>query len=658
MLNVQNLTNTLSRMPLPQLQQYAALHKDDPYVVSLALSIANQKKQMMASQAGQAGMQPQPKVVDQAIAEMAPVAGALPEDVGIGTLPAQNMQRMAGGGIVAFEDGGEVPGYKAGGKPDQEYSDAFNRAYNRLLKVEGGFVKNDAGMGPSMYGINWTANKDTLKKLGYTEDTVRNLTPEHAKQIYKRDYWDAIGGDKLASKDFNFANIAFDGAVNQGVPTIKPMIRASGGEPYSLLALRQKRYVDLATPKDTDTPKQTARREEHKRNLAGWTNRTAALQTELEASRNKQGLPALTPGAQAMAATGSESTQPELDSSKAGVISSGLAALGGGAEALRQGMNMGPLNEVLRPSSRLGIAAPGAALPAALGLTGGVLSAGAANALSNATPEQLDQMEGFGADPSGTSFGAAIMNAPNRPPEKPAMPYGEQMLNVAKTIVGHPDIKAPPPPPDAENLVANKYPPGVMGGAAQPSAEEGIVAALKEKAEEKPIQVAAAPEEKKEGMDWNDFMIKMGLNLMAGDSPNALTNIGKAGLGTLAMQQAEAKALSDLEARKSEAEYRRAMGIEAGAKAKQAEAMTAAIERGAKEKNLQLQAETLVQQRMEKWLSGPGKLEERLTPGATVAEENRVRREIYRQLGIEPTMAPGAPAGQRLTYNPETGKIG
>lgn len=111
MLNVQNLTNTLSRMPLPQLQQYAALHKNDPYVVSLALSIANQKKQMMAGQAGQAGMMPQPKVVDQDIAQMvapAPQQQALPEDTGIGQLPAQNMQRMAGGGIVAFGPGGST----------------------------------------------------------------------------------------------------------------------------------------------------------------------------------------------------------------------------------------------------------------------------------------------------------------------------------------------------------------------------------------------------------------------------------------------------------------------------------------------------------------------------------------------------------------------
>jgi hypothetical protein len=109
MLNVQALTQTLSAMQLPQLQQYAALHKDDPYVVTMALSIANQKKQAIAAQQGQAGMQPQPKVVDAEIQGMAPQA--LPEDTGIAQLPAENMQFAAEGGIMGYAGGGGVPRY-------------------------------------------------------------------------------------------------------------------------------------------------------------------------------------------------------------------------------------------------------------------------------------------------------------------------------------------------------------------------------------------------------------------------------------------------------------------------------------------------------------------------------------------------------------------
>lgn len=115
MLNVQALTRTLSSMSLPQLQQYATLHKNDPYVVTMALSIANQKKQAMTAQQGMAGQQPMPKVVDQEIAQVAPRAAPMPEDVGIAQLPARNIQNMAGGGIVAFGDGGDVPRYNGTG---------------------------------------------------------------------------------------------------------------------------------------------------------------------------------------------------------------------------------------------------------------------------------------------------------------------------------------------------------------------------------------------------------------------------------------------------------------------------------------------------------------------------------------------------------------
>ena len=136
MLNVKTLTNTLSRMELPELHDYATLHKNDPYIVTLALSIANQKKQMKAGQAGQAGMQPQPKVVDQELSQMmAPppqqMAQAMPEDQGIGQLPAPNMQNMAEGGIVAFDDGGEVPSFAG---PAGSYVDPL-AAYLKQLGI-------------------------------------------------------------------------------------------------------------------------------------------------------------------------------------------------------------------------------------------------------------------------------------------------------------------------------------------------------------------------------------------------------------------------------------------------------------------------------------------------------------------------------------------
>lgn len=107
-MNPQSVLSQLRMMSDQQLQQYAAMHKNDPFIFPLAFQESQTRKQMRSeSQAMQAG--PQEKVADQALAAMAPEP--LPEEVGIGALPAQNLEGMCGGGIVAFDEGGEVPRY-------------------------------------------------------------------------------------------------------------------------------------------------------------------------------------------------------------------------------------------------------------------------------------------------------------------------------------------------------------------------------------------------------------------------------------------------------------------------------------------------------------------------------------------------------------------
>ena len=115
MLNVNAITSTLAKMPDAALQKYAALHKEDPYIMALAVSESNRRKQMRNAAQAPQGMPEPPKVADQAVAEMAP-AQQMPEDVGIAQLPAGDMN-FAGGGIIAFGDGGEVERYQYGGAP-------------------------------------------------------------------------------------------------------------------------------------------------------------------------------------------------------------------------------------------------------------------------------------------------------------------------------------------------------------------------------------------------------------------------------------------------------------------------------------------------------------------------------------------------------------
>jgi hypothetical protein len=100
------MTSQLARMPDQALQQYAQMHKNDPYIMALAMSESNRRKSMRTG--AQMNAPEEPKVVDQAIQGM---ASPMPEDVGIGQLPAGEMN-FAGGGIVAFSDGGDVPRYQ------------------------------------------------------------------------------------------------------------------------------------------------------------------------------------------------------------------------------------------------------------------------------------------------------------------------------------------------------------------------------------------------------------------------------------------------------------------------------------------------------------------------------------------------------------------
>lgn len=100
--NINQITSQFAKMSDQQIQQYAAMHKNDPYTMSLALSEMNRRKETRSAQMGQ--QQQQPKVVDQAIEGM---SQGLPEDSGIAQLPTGPMQ-YADGGIVAFAKAGQV----------------------------------------------------------------------------------------------------------------------------------------------------------------------------------------------------------------------------------------------------------------------------------------------------------------------------------------------------------------------------------------------------------------------------------------------------------------------------------------------------------------------------------------------------------------------
>lgn len=134
-------------------------------------------------------------------------------------------------------------------------ADGFESAVSWVIRKEGGYVSNDAGRGPTKYGINSEANPGV---------DIENLTPQGAKEIYREKYWKKIGADSMPPE---LAMVAFDAAVNHGVGKAKALLEESGNDPQKLISLREKEYRRLAE----ENP------EKYGKHLNGWLNRLQDL---------------------------------------------------------------------------------------------------------------------------------------------------------------------------------------------------------------------------------------------------------------------------------------------------------------------------------------------------------------------------------------------
>lgn len=157
-------------------------------------------------------------------------------------------------GRTAIPTGSDLNAVRKAGLPAAGGA-GFPDAVERLLAREGGYSDNPADRGgKTNFGISSKA---------YPNLDVSKLTREQARDIYKRDYWDAIGADQL---DPSVREIAFDAAVNHGAGTARKMLEQSGGDPQRMLALRQKLYGEIAA--NDPTQRQFSK---------GWQNRLSGL---------------------------------------------------------------------------------------------------------------------------------------------------------------------------------------------------------------------------------------------------------------------------------------------------------------------------------------------------------------------------------------------
>lgn len=92
--------------------------------------------------------------------------------------------------------------------------DNFDRALIAVLRHEGGYVNHPADPGGATNkGVTQVVYDGFRNRLGLPKRSVRHITETEVRDIYKRQYWEAVKGDELpAGIDY----MVFDGAVNSG----------------------------------------------------------------------------------------------------------------------------------------------------------------------------------------------------------------------------------------------------------------------------------------------------------------------------------------------------------------------------------------------------------------------------------------------------------
>ena len=126
----------------------------------------------------------------------------------------------------------------------------FDLAFEKLIGHEGGLTLDPKDRG------NWTTGvigkgelkgtKYGISAMAYPSEDIQALTLERAKQLYRRDYWDAVKADNMPDA---IRMPLFDAAVNSGVKqAVKWLQIAAKAEPDGIIGPKTMLAVRMADP--------------------------------------------------------------------------------------------------------------------------------------------------------------------------------------------------------------------------------------------------------------------------------------------------------------------------------------------------------------------------------------------------------------------------
>jgi soluble lytic murein transglycosylase-like protein len=695
MFNVPQIQARLAGMSQQQLFQEGQANQNDALMFSL-INNENMRRQkakqaMMAQQAGQQ----QPPVKDQDLMAMAPTQ-ALPEEQGIGALPAQNLQGMASGGITGFADGG-LDSYAP-----QIFSEAKrlgidpNIAFNLFKTESAGNKAATSGKGAAGLG---QLMKPAAKEMGLSEedryDPQKNIS---ASLGYFKKQLDRFGSYDKAAAAYNWGPGHLQEHLNKndGILNINGLPKETAEYLTKLMPGKQVNAAELPTAsaqaKQTTEPTQAeidaASKPAFVTPSSGKGRQAGPISNALQSGQAQQqmvlgagdlpynllGLP-MDVGHQITKVFGNRTpdeniigssaylkkkatelgirtptpTDPTLAGFReagnigASLVMPGGPSAGGVADlAAARAAQAARAQEAERIANtpRLPVSpSAGANLPpgslvgemgaeAKVGTPAQMLPRTAEDrALDSArTGEALSNLQKDQEIAAAQRAAADKLNAQEAPSTMRINPAGAASLAVnsgsaINAMMGADSTQTPASTPNYNAMTEEadrEFGPRLQGTKETPST--GNIANTV-------TQTASG----KGGRDYNDFLLNLGLGLMAGQSPYALQNLGTAGLGALKQEQ-EAK-LQGLKERQVAAEERKAAAEEELGKQQGAYygAYAEAIARGAKEKNTQL----AVDQMIEKELSANKML---FDPAAREIERRKLQNMYYPQYGIASTM--------------------
>lgn len=154
-------------------------------------------------------------------------------------------------------------------------TDPFEDALKIVLEHEGGYVNhpNDPG-GATNRGITQRTYDAYRQKKGLSPQDVRYITEDEVREIYRKDYWEASGADKLPPP-LNLVH--FDTAVNMGPGRAREFLsKVDQSDPckaaQDYLSLREARYHAIVQ-----------KNQKQRVFLSGWLNRVNNLRKHVQA---------------------------------------------------------------------------------------------------------------------------------------------------------------------------------------------------------------------------------------------------------------------------------------------------------------------------------------------------------------------------------------